>query len=392
MSDGPHDRVITSQAGLSELCASVSAVRRFAFDTEFVGEDSYQPEVCLIQVATDAFQAIIDPLAGLDAQPFWELVADPGIETIVHAGSEDLALCWKTLGRPPSAVIDLQVAAGFIGLGYPTALSRLARETIGAKLHKSQTLTDWRRRPLNDEQLAYAVEDVVHLPAMYHHMRGRLETRGRWAWVIEECVSMCEPAVFEAAGPRQLRRLRGLAALNRQELAVADALLDERERLAKRYNRPPRTVLRDHLLVELARRGWTEPGRIRTLRGMNLSNSDLEKLAAAISTAKSSPPELWPSAKEEDQDRDEDAIITLLSAVLRDHCKHHGVAYGLLSNKEELRATVRSYVAPSETDALVPLRTGWRGEFVGRLLERLLTGQAAVRIAVTGPKARLTIE
>ncbi|HKQ50041.1 MAG TPA: HRDC domain-containing protein [Phycisphaerae bacterium] len=392
MTDGPHDRVITSQAGLAELCASVSAVGRFAFDTEFVGEDSYQPEVCLIQVATDEFQAIIDPLAGLDARPFWELVADPTVETIVHAGSEDLTLCWKFLGRPPSAVIDLQVAAGFIGLGYPTALSRLARETIGAKLHKSQTLTDWRRRPLNDEQLAYAVEDVIHLPPMYHHMRGRLETRGRWAWVIEECSAMCAPAVFEAAGPRQLRRLRGLAGLNRQELAVADALLDERERLAKRYNRPPRTVLRDHLLVELARRGWTDPSRMRTLRGMNLSNADLEKLAAAISTAKSSPPELWPTAKDEDQDRDEDAIITLLSAVLRDHCKHHGVAYGLLSNKEELRATVRSYVAPTETDAVTPLRIGWRGEFIGRLLERLLTGQAAVRIALAGPKARLTIE
>jgi len=159
-----------------------------------------------------------------------------------------------------------------------------------------------------------------------------------------------------------------LSALKREELAMADALLDERERLAKRYNRPPRTVLRDHLLVELARRGWTDPGRMRTLRGMNLSNSDLEKLATAISKAKSSPPEEWPSAKEEEQDRDEDAIITLLSAVLRDHCKHHGVAYGLLSNKEELRATVRSYVAPSEANPVIPLRIGWRGEFVGRNL------------------------
>jgi ribonuclease D len=392
MSDGPHDRVITSQAGLIELCAKISATGRFAFDTEFVGEDSYQPEVCLIQVATDSFQAIVDPLAGVDARPFWELVADPSVETIVHAGSEDLALCWKTLGRPPSGVIDLQVAAGFIGMGYPTALSRLARETIGAKLHKSQTLTDWRRRPLNDEQLSYAVEDVLHLPPMYHHMRDRLEARGRWAWVVEESSAMCAPAVFEAAGPRQLRRLRGLSALKRGELAIADALLDERERLAKRFNRPPRTVLRDHLLVELARRGWTDPGRMRTLRGMNLSNADLEKLAAAIAKAKSSPPEEWPSAKEEEQDRDEDAIITLLSAVLRDHCKHHGVAYGLLSNKEELRATVRSYVAPSEANPVIPLRIGWRGEFVGRLLERLLVGQAAVRIAISGSKARLTIE
>jgi ribonuclease D len=392
MSDGSRERVITDQGGLSELCASIAAAGRFAFDTEFVGEDSYQPEVCLIQVATGSFQAIVDPLAGMDVRPFWELVADSSVETVVHAGSEDLALCWKTLGRPPARVIDLQVAAGFIGLGYPTALSRLARETIGAKLHKSQTLTDWRRRPLNDEQLAYAVEDVIHLPAMYDHMRGRLEARGRWDWAVDECTAMCAPAVFEAAGPRQLRRLRGLSALKREELAVADALLESRERLAKRYNRPARTVLRDHLLVELARRGWTDPGRMRTLRGMNLSKADLEMLAAAIAKAKSSPPELWPSAREEEQDRDEDAIITLISAVLRDHCKHHGVAYGLLSSKEEIRASVRSYVSASGGNADISLRRGWRGEFVGGLLERLLTGQAAVRVALSGTKARLTIE
>lgn len=392
MSDGSNDRLITTPAGLSDLCQRLAQTACFAFDTEFVGEDSYQPEICLIQVATDAFQAIVDPIGGLDVRPFWELVADPAVETIVHAGSEDLALCWKTLGRPPAGVADLQVAAGFMGLGYPTALSRLARETIGAKLHKSQTLTDWRRRPLNDEQLAYAIEDVIHLPKMYKHIRKRLESQQRWAWAVEECTAMCEPAIFEAAGPRQLRRLRGLSSLNRQELAIADALLEERENLAKKFNRPARTVLRDHLLVELARRGWTEPGRMRTLRGMNLSNADLERLAATIAKAKAVPPEQWPASQEDDHNRDEDAIIALVSAVLRDYCHHQGVAYALLSSKDEVRACIRSYAAPAAGAEGIALRSGWRGEFAGTLLDRLLTGQASVRIASAGPKPRLTIE
>lgn len=392
MSDGSHDRVITSQEGLSDLCRRVAEAPCFAFDTEFVGEDTYQPQVCLIQVATDSFQAIVDPLSGLDVLLFWEIVADPSIQKIVHAGSEDLALCWKALGRPPAAITDLQIAAGFMGLGYPTALSRLVRETLGAKMHKSQTLTDWRRRPLNDEQLAYAFEDVIHLPAMYAHMRQRLESKGRWSWVAEECAAICEPAIFEAAGPRQLHRLRGLSSLKRNELAIADALLEERERMAKKFNRPARTVLRDHLLVELARRGWTEPGRMRTLRGMNLSNADLESLAAVIAKAKSSPPDEWPAAQEDDRDRDEDAIVTLLSAVLRDHCQHNGVAYALLVNKEELRACVHSIVRPATSTEPIALQNGWRRDFVGTLLDRLLTGQAAIRIATAGPKPRLTIE
>ncbi len=392
MSGDTNHQVITSQTGLSELCDRLKLAECFAFDTEFVGEDSYQPQVCLIQVATDSFQAIVDPLAGLDVQPFWEMVADPAFETLVHAGSEDLALCWKTLGRPPAAVIDLQIAAGFMGLGYPTSLSRLVRETIGVKLHKSQTLTDWRRRPLNDEQLSYAVEDVIHLPGMYHHLRKRLESKGRWPWVVEECAAMCDPAIFEAAGPRQLKRLKGLSSLRRHELAIADALLEERESLAARHNRPARTILRDHLLVELARRGWTDPARMRTLRGMNLSRADLDRLAAAITRAKAAPPDQWPEAPDEDYNRDEDAIVTLVGAVLRDYCQRSGVAYSLLANKDELRACVHSHLESNDGHKRIALRTGWRGEFVGTLLDRLLKGQAAIRIDFDGSKPRLIIE
>jgi ribonuclease D len=392
MPDASHQHVITSSTDFAALCQLIATERRFSFDTEFVGEDSYQPDVCLVQVATDSFQAIIDPLTGLDIRPFWELVADPMIETVVHAGSEDLALCWKTLGRPPAAVIDLQVAAGFTGMGYPTALSRLVRETIGAKLHKSQTLTDWRRRPLNDEQLAYAVEDVIHLPPMYQHIRKRLESQGRWAWVEEECAAMCQSSVFEAAGPRQLRRLRGLSALKPSELVIADALLEVREQLAQRYNRPARTVLRDHILVELARRGWTEPARMRTLRGMNLSNADLDLLAVAITKAKASPPDQWPAALDDDRNRDEDAIVTLLSAVLRDYCRRHGVAYSLLANKEDLRACIHARASSAENTEPISLRRGWRGAFIGDLLDGLLTSRTAIRISTTDPTPRLMIE
>src|ERR1051325_3360810 len=97
---------------------------RFAFDTEFVGEDRYKPELCLIQIATETTQILIDPLAGLDCRSFWELVADPSVEKIVHAGSEDLAICSQQIGRQAANVLDVQIAAGLIGLGYPTSLGR----------------------------------------------------------------------------------------------------------------------------------------------------------------------------------------------------------------------------------------------------------------------------
>src|ERR1043166_171828 len=157
---------------------------RFAFDTEFVGEDRYKPELCLIQIATETTQILIDPLAGLDCRSFWELVADPSAEKIVHAGSEDLAICSQQIGRPAANVFDVQIAAGLIGLGYPTSLARLTRVMTGEKLHKSQTLTDWRARPLSDEQIDYALEDVIHLPAIFAAATRKLESLGRASWEI----------------------------------------------------------------------------------------------------------------------------------------------------------------------------------------------------------------
>ncbi|MFH1418549.1 MAG: HRDC domain-containing protein [Planctomycetota bacterium] len=393
MTKQSNPEMVTDASSLSDLCARLRETGRFAFDTEFVGEDGYKPEICLVQVATDSLCALIDPLAGgLDLACFWELVTDENIQVIVHAGSEDLALCWQQTGKAPAHVFDLQVAAGLIGLGYPTSLMRLARLTLKTRIHKSQTLTDWRKRPLTTEQIRYAVEDVAHLLRMFEFIVERLKAKGREGWAVQECRAMCDPAIFAPTGRQKLRRLRGAGSLRPQELAIAEALLDERDKLARAYNRPTRAVLRDHLLVEMARRGWTDTQQLRSLRGVSLKESALKELAAAISTAKALPADEWPRLAPEDDTQQEQALLAFFTAVLRSHCHSNDLAYALLASKQNLRDFVRRYTRSEKLDQVQALSEGWRREAVGGLLEDLMAGRSAIRVRCLDGRVQLEVE
>jgi len=384
--------IITEDSALADMCSRVSKEGMFAFDTEFVGEECYQAEVCLVQVATDSLCAIIDPMDGLDLSPFWELVVDERIRVVVHAGAEDLGICWKQVGKAAANVFDVQVAAGLVGLGYPINLGRLAQMTVRTRIHKSQTLSDWRKRPLTADQIRYAVEDVIHLPEIYRVLDARLSALGRREWANEEFAAMCTPEHFAPTGEQKLRRLRGIGSLTAQELAVAEALVEERDKLAQEYDRPARGVLRDHLLVEMARRGWTDIAKLRSLRGLNLSAAALRRLAAAIGRAMSLPREAWPEPTSDEDDPEEEVLIALSTAFLRDFCAHNHLSFALLANKQDLRSFVRSHTRQPYPACPPALNRGWRGLAVGGLLERLFSGKCALRVGSGDAGYRLLIE
>ncbi|MBK8268206.1 MAG: HRDC domain-containing protein [Planctomycetes bacterium] len=377
----PKVEIITQADRLEAICKNVRSCGWFAFDTEFVGEDQFKPELCLIQIACDDWCALVDPLSGLDVSPVWELVADEKVLVIVHSGSEDIAQCWDQIGKQPMRVFDSQVAAGFVSTDYPISLSRLALSTNGQRIHKSQTLSNWRQRPLANEQLKYAVEDVIHLRPIYEHIDKRLNALRRTAWMWEECDGLCRAASEPDGEEQKLRRLRGAGSLEPRELAIAYELVDAREQIAKQYNRPARVVLKDHLLVEIAKRGWTDIKKMQTLRGINLSAAALHAFSSAIERAKKLPPSAWPELPSQEDSPQEQVIISLLTAVLTDYCSNNQLAYGLLSKKQSLRAFVRGFTRPNEPSEEHPFGTGWRHEAVGTLLEGLLTGTRAIRIA-----------
>ena len=157
---------ITTDRELLSFCQDISRADRIAFDTEFVSEDTYRPQLCLVQVAAAGKLAVIDPLSARDLRPFWELLVDPKRETIVHAGREELLFCIAAVGAPPARLFDLQIAAGLVGYEYPAGYGSLMSKLLGVRPQKGETRTDWRRRPLSSQQLDYALDDVRCLEAM----------------------------------------------------------------------------------------------------------------------------------------------------------------------------------------------------------------------------------
>ncbi len=385
--------IITESAALDGLIRRVEQHGWFAFDTEFVGEDQHRPEVCLIQVATaEATCYLIDPLSGLDVRPFWELVADERVLVIVHAGGEDVALCQRELERPANHVFDLQIAAGMVGHGYPVSLSRLAKMTTRRKIHKSQTLSDWRKRPLAAEQIEYAVEDVVCLRPMYDKIHRRLVSLGREAWAVAECDKLCRSAGGAESEVQRLKRLRGAGGLSRRELAIAYSVLDAREALAAKYNRPARTILKDHLLVEIAKRGWTDVKRIQSIRGINVGAAGIRSLAESVQVGKDLPPAQWPELPSQEDAPHEDVLLSLLAAALRDHCNRSDLAFSLVGKKQDLRSLVRTYTRGEKAPTDHPLASGWRKEAVGALLGGVLTGERSIRVVKEKGELRLSLE
>jgi len=387
----PPAQLVQEPAALRDLCESLRREGCFAFDTEFVGEDQYRPEVCLMQAATSERCWLVDPLGGLDVAPLWELVADPGVCVILHAASEDLSICYQQTGRRAAQVFDVQIAAGLVGLDYPISLSRLARATIGESIHKSETLTDWRSRPLSAEQMVYATADVAFLPRIHAELRKRLVAMGRLSWAEAECEELCQACASPPTNVEKVRKLRGAGSLRSQELAIAHAILEERDKLARSYNRPARAVLKDHLVVEIARHGWTNPRRIETLRGLNLSREGIRRIAAAVEHAKRAPADAWPTNNTSQETPEEEMLLSLLNAVLRGFCLRHKLAYSLLATKQDLRAIVRAHSRTGECPSQVRLLQGWRREAIGDLLEQLLSGRSAVVVEKQSDKVALRL-
>lgn len=379
---GREPIIVERQGQIDEFCALVRDERVFAFDTEFVMEDRYEAEVCLVQLATQKLVFLVDPFLRLDLSPVWEMVSDDNIETVVHAGQEDLAIAFRETGQVPRRVFDVQVAAGFVGLDYPISLQKLVQSVAHVRLHKSKTLTDWRKRPLSAAQLRYAADDVGFLLGIRKKLHDRMVKRGRLSWAQEEFLHFEDRTLYVRDDEEKLRRVKGMSILKGQQLAVARHLLAWRDELAKQMNRPARIVMKDHLLVEIAKHGVSNYSELRDLRGLNMGDKSIHALAAEVKHALSLPVlDAAPSKLGEFEEPRESVLIALATAIVRGYCLDEDLAYGLAATKKSLRDLIRLRMNnPNISEAEVELLRGWRAETVGALLDDVLAGRRMIRI------------
>jgi ribonuclease D len=260
--------LVTEQQGLTHLIEHARQVGSFAYDSEFIGELTYHPKLCLIQIATTDRVTLLDPLAAIDLTPFWDLLADPSVEKIVHAGEQDIEPVARLIGRRCANIFDTQISAGFIGLAYPVSLSKLVAEITGAKLPKGLTFTHWDQRPLTPVQLRYAADDVRYLPAVRDAIGKRLEKLGHDHWAREECELLLDPARYEFDPESDFLRMRGANSLNGSGLAILRELMIWRDAAAQAADVPPRSFLRDEILIDMSRNPIKSVDRLARVKGL----------------------------------------------------------------------------------------------------------------------------
>ena len=379
-----YDNIISDQ-DLRDFCQAIAGAKVVAFDTEFVSEDSYQPELCLIQVAAAGRMGIIDPLAVSDLQPFWNLLVAPGKETLVHAGREEFRFCHKATGQRPSGWFDVQIAAGLVGLEYPASYGNLAYKLLGKSLAKDETRTDWRKRPLSQRQLEYALLDVMDLEAIRDGLYADLEKLGRLPWLTEELAAWQEGIETAEASTEKWRRVGGLTGMSRRALAVVRDLWKWRDDEAERRNCPPRRILRDDLIIELAKRQTADPKRIRSLRGMEYSGVQrhLPKIASVIESSLELKDGELPHSERKNSRPQLNLLGQFLSTALGSICRKASVAASLVGTAQDVRDLIayRLGLGGFEDGELPDLAAGWRAEVVGQVIDHLLAGDVSIRIA-----------
>jgi len=377
----PPEEIVSTPEELTACCAHLAACPAFGFDTEFVGEDTYHPRLCLVQAAAPDRLFLIDPLSAGPLDAFWRLIVDPGRVVVVHAGREEVRLCRLWTGQTPGNLFDLQIAAGLVGMTYPLGHGPLVGHVAGVHLAKGETRTEWRHRPLTSEQIRYAFDDVRYLLAVWKKLSGRLEKMGRMEWAREEFERLARTASpSEPAADEKWRKLRGLGSLDRRRLAAVRALYQWREETAAQTNRPARSIVRDDLIVEIARRNPTKERDLQVVRG--LPKRDLDAIVETVARARALPIEECPDVMERDQDPPQVALTAgVLTAVLGDVCARLHLAPNLVASNQDVKRLVRARFADSALPADAPLTQGWRAEVVLPELLAVLDGRRSLRVA-----------
>jgi ribonuclease D len=327
---------------------------------------------------------VLDPIEGFDHEPLAEVVADPAVDVVVHAGAQDVAILRRAWDVAPTSLFDTQIAAGFAGFSAQAGYGNLLSRVTGVRLNKSAGFTRWDRRPLTSEQVDYARSDVEDLLALADTLEERLTAAGRLDWAREECRRL-EGISDERDPDEAWRRLPRVVQLRPRARAVARELAAWRERAAAAENRPLGSILSDVALIEVARRQPKSVGDLSAIRGVrpDLGRRRGAAVLAAIERGREQPPpelEEWTRSDPEPQDAPR---IALCEALVRHRVHEAGVAYELVASRADLTAIA---VAAREGGDEPDVRTlrGWRRDLVGAELLDLLAGRVALRVDPSG--------
>lgn len=368
---------ITSNESLAGACERLAKHPYITVDTEFLRETTYYPKLCVVQMASADECVVIDALfEGIDLAPFFQLMANERVLKVFHAARQDIEIVWHRAGLIPHPVFDTQVAAMVLGYGDAISYDQLVHRITGDTLDKSHRFTDWARRPLTPEQIAYAISDVTHLRQVYESLEAELEKRGRVEWVFEEMDVLTSPETYRAEPDRAWERLKTRVRKPR-ELAVLMEVSAWREREAQARDVPRGRVLKDEVIADIAIHAPTTPERLAHLRsvpkGFERSKWG-QDILEAVRQGIARDPKSLPRLERTRHSKNGTAALELLKVLLRMTAERHGVAAKVIATTDDLECIA------NEPDPNVPALKGWRRELFGERALALRAGRLALAI------------
>lgn len=373
-------QIITKTDDLRSACQHLSQAKFVTVDTEFIRESTFWPELCLIQCATPKDNGgegyIIDPLAdGIDLAPFFELMADDTIEKVFHAARQDIEIIYKLGNLIPHPVFDTQVAAMVCGYGDSISYDQLVFKVTGTRVDKSSRFTDWRRRPLTDKQLNYAIADVTHLRTVYQKLKANLEEQGRTNWVSEEMDVLISPDTYEMLPENAWKRLK-LRVRKPRELLMLKELARWREEQAQHHNLPRGRVVKDEAIYEVAGNPPASCADLDRYRGLSRGFDKNRWGGAVVELSKqvlAVPKEQLPKLPRPKNAPEGCAAATeMLKLLLKLTAEKEGVAAKIIATVDDLEKIA------ADDDADVLALKGWRRDVFGVQALKLKHGKLAI--------------
>lgn len=380
--------LITKSEELAALCDRLSQAEFVAVDTEFMRENTYWPELCLVQIADTKEAAAIDPLApGLDLQPLWDLLTDnEDVLKVFHAGGQDVEIIFNFTGRTPHPIFDTQIAAMAISQSEQIGYSNLVESWLGLTIDKGARFTDWSRRPLTERQIEYAIGDVTHLAKIFPRMLKRLIKTDRGQWLDQEMEKLADPENYRNDPTVAWKRIKA-AGRNAGVLGRLKALAAWREQEARGKNIPRGRIARDETLADIASHPPKSQADLAKVRGLSAGWKDNEigkRLMQAIADSQPLPDEELPprTPRGAPLGKEGSLVADLLKLLLKIRAREIDVASRLLARSEELEllaAGVRKDLAMLE---------GWRFKTFGKDALDLVEGKLA--FAVVDGRLKMT--
>jgi len=353
--------LITTPDTLHSLCERLSSCEWLTIDTEFMREKTYYSQLCLIQVASENDVACIDPLCIDDLSPFFALLHNRSILKIFHAATQDMEILMQYSGQLPGPVFDTQIAAALLGQGDQTGYAALVEKLLGIELDKSQTRTNWAKRPLSAAQLKYAADDVRFLRQVFHKQKETLKKLERFDWQAEECAKLEEEQKYKLLPHALLKRVNGQHRLSQAIRAIIQELAIWRENIAQKKDLPRKWILSDQAILDIAQSNANSEEEIQSIPTLSPGQVKSYKgdLLNRIETGRNLPESSWPETQHSGKLPPEQAArVRDIQEQLRTIATENNINATLLASRREIEQWVQSGEKTS-------LTTGWRHELVG---------------------------